>query len=357
MIQNKPSFHKALTRGLIAAKQGSLVTFGIEPTGPETGYGYIRRGPPSYGGDGCYDVAQFTEKPDAKTAEEFIASGEYYWNGGIFLMRASTFLEELEARQPETVALCKAAIENGQQDLEFLRLDETAFAKIKGDSIDYAVMEHTDHAAVVPVDMEWSDIGSWSALWEISKKDEHGNVLNGDIVAKGLKNSYVRSDGRLVAVLGLEDVIIVSTDDAILAASKDMAQSVKDIVALLETNGRSEHQSHTKVYRPWGWYQSLSVGERFQVKLITVNAGQQLSLQLHHRRAEHWVVVSGEATITRGEKVFALGENESTYIPIETKHRLENKTGDPLMIIEVQSGDYLGEDDIVRFEDVYGRVE
>lgn len=356
VIQDTRSFHTALERGLTAAKQGSLVTFGIEPTGPETGYGYIRRGPQSASGDGCYDVAQFTEKPDVKTAETFIASGEYYWNGGIFLMGARSFLDELEARQPETIALCQTAIEKGQEDLEFLRLDETSFAEIKGNSIDYAVMEHTDHAAVVPVDMGWSDVGSWSALWDISDKDDQGNVLSGDVVSKGLKNSYIRSDGRLVAALGLEDVIIVATDDAILAASKDMAQSVKDIVTLLETEGRTEHHAHTQVYRPWGWYQSLSTGERFQVKLITVNPGQRLSLQLHHRRAEHWVVVSGEATIIRGDELFVLGENESTFIPVQTKHRLENNTADPLMIIEVQSGDYLGEDDIVRFDDIYGRV-
>lgn len=338
-----------------AAGDGALVTIGITPTRAETGYGYIKPGDPVNGLDRVYRVAEFVEKPSEKNAADYLESGGYLWNGGIFLFTASHYLQELEKFQPEMARACREAVARGRNDLDFFRLEPEIFGAIRGNSIDYAVMEHTDSAAVVPVDMGWSDVGSWSALWDIADKDADGNVITGDVITQGVKNSYLRADDRMVAAIGLEDVVIVATDDAVLATTRDQAQSVKDLVESLKSHGRAEHSTHTKVYRPWGWYQTLNVGDRFQVKLITVNPGARISLQLHHQRAEHWVVVAGTATVTRDDQTFELNENESTFIPIETKHRLENATDAPLRIIEVQSGVYLGEDDILRFDDEYGR--
>lgn len=355
LVRLPEAFREAVAAGLVAAREGALVTFGITPDRAETGYGYIQKGAPHAATGNSFAVAQFTEKPDAERAAAFITSGDYFWNSGIFLIAANAYLEELERNHPTMVSKCREALSRGQRDLDFLRLEAEAFGDIEGESIDYAVMEQTEHAVVVPVEMGWNDVGSWSALWDIAEKDENGNYLSGDVITTEVKNSYIRADNRLVAAAGLEDLILIATDDAVMAASMDHAQSVKDLVDQLKAAGRDEHIFHTRVYRPWGWYQTLDLGERFQVKLITVNPGERLSLQLHHKRAEHWVVVSGTATVTRGEETFSLAENESTFLPIEIKHRLENAGNEPLRIIEVQSGVYLGEDDIVRFDDEYGR--
>lgn len=348
-------FCDAVTTGLAAAQDGALMTFGITPDRPESGYGYIKKGVPHKTADACFQVEAFIEKPDDERASEFLAVGDYYWNSGIFLIAAKTFLNELEQNLPDMVSHCRRALNQGRTDLDFLRLDKVAFEAIKGESIDYAVMEQTENAAVMPVEMGWSDVGSWRAIWEIAEKDEGGNYTSGDVIMFNVKNSYIRADGPLVTAAGIEDLILVATDDVVLAASMDHAQSVREIVNQLNAEDRDERKFHTRVYRPWGWYQALGAGERFQVKLILVHPGERISLQLHHKRAEHWVVVSGTATVTRGNETFSLAENESTFIPLETKHRLENQGASPLRIIEVQSGDYLGEDDIFRFDDEYGR--
>ena len=357
VILDEASFHKAVEAAAEAAAGGALVTFGITPTLPETGYGYIQRGQ-TWKGDveGVYEVSRFVEKPDLKTAEQYLDSGDYAWNSGIFLFRADTYIDALERFQPEMLAAVRAALDNSQEDLNFCRLDESAFAASPSNSIDYAVMEHTDNAAVVPVDMGWSDLGAWSALWDIKAKDEQGNVATGDVLLHNTRNSYVHADHAMVAVSGLDDVIVVATDDAVLVVDRHNAQSVKDLVEQLKRDGRGEHHLHTTVHRPWGCYRGIDMGERHQVKRITVNPGAKLSLQMHYHRAEHWIVASGTALVTRGEKQFLLRENESTYIPMGETHRLENPGKVPLDIIEVQSGSYLGEDDIVRFEDGYGRV-
>jgi len=355
IVQNQSAFLEAIAAATAAAEQNHLVTFGITPDAPETGYGYIRRGAPLAGLAKAFAVAQFAEKPDAATAAGYIASGDYCWNSGMFLFKASVFLAELKRLEPEMLAHCLTALAEGKEDLDFFRLGETAFSASKSISIDYAVMEHTDRAAIVPVDMGWSDIGSWESLWATAVKDGSGNRAHGDVLHHGVRNSYLRSEGPLVAAVGLEDVVVVATKDAVLVSHKSASQDVKRIVEQLEQSGRELHLTHRKVYRPWGAYEGIDTGDNFQVKHITVNPGAKLSLQMHHKRAEHWIVVSGTAQVTCGERVFPLKENESTYIPLGAKHRLENVGAEPLHLIEVQSGSYLGEDDIVRFEDTYGR--
>jgi mannose-1-phosphate guanylyltransferase/mannose-6-phosphate isomerase len=355
VIADPAAFHAAVARAAAAARAGALVTFGIAADRPETGYGYIRRGPALPGQDGCYAVAAFVEKPDRARAQAYVASGDYAWNSGIFLFPAGLYVDELTRQHPELVASCRAALDKAQRDLTFLRLDKPSFAALRGESIDYAVMEHTKRAAVVPVAMGWNDIGSWDALWSIGDKDGAGNVILGDVIAEETKNSYLRSDERLIATLGVEDLIVVATDDVVLVARRDRAQDIKLLVARLERAGRSELGTHLTVHRPWGTYRSIHEGDRVQVKHIMVKPGAQLSLQMHHHRAEHWVVVSGTAKVVRGEDEIMLHEDQSTYIPLGTKHRLENPGKIPLHLIEVQSGSYLGEDDIVRFQDTYGR--
>jgi len=354
-IRADDKFREAITTACAAAKDGALVTFGIAPQRAETGYGYIRQGKALPDTPGGFLVDRFVEKPDRETAEGYIKEGDWFWNGGIFLFSAQAYLDELERLQPDMLAACRSSLKAAEQDLDFTRLEETAFARAPSLSIDYAVMEHTDKAAVVPVDMGWNDVGSWAALWDIADKDGNGNVLLGDVVTHEVKNAYLRSDKPLLAVIGLEDVVIVADDDVVLVAAKEQAQDVREIVARLKADGRPEPVTHSRVYRPWGFYQSIDAGDRFQVKRITVNSGARLSLQKHHKRAEHWVVVNGTARITRGEETFDLKENESTYIPLGVVHRLENPEKTPLNLIEVQSGEYLGEDDIVRLEDSYGR--
>ena len=355
IIRNRESFLKAVERAGRAAMLDRLVTFGITPDAPETGYGYIRRGAAIPAADGSFAVARFVEKPDAPTAAGYIASGDYDWNSGMFLFKAGVFLDELERLEPDLLSQCRAALAKGRKDLDFFRLDGESFSKAKAISIDYAVMERTDKAAVVPVEMGWSDIGSWEALWAAAERDGLGNATKGDVLHHGSRNSYLRSEGPLVAAVGLEDMVVVATTDAVLVSHKSASQDVKRIVEQLERSGRELHTTHRKVYRPWGSYEGIDNGENFQVKHITVNPGAKLSLQMHHKRAEHWIVVSGTAQVTCGDKVFPLKENQSTYIPLGEKHRLENTGSEPLHLIEVQSGSYLGEDDIVRFEDTYGR--
>ncbi|MAU59436.1 MAG: mannose-1-phosphate guanylyltransferase/mannose-6-phosphate isomerase [Parvibaculum sp.] len=353
-ISNTEAFLAAIAKGATLAEDGHLVTFGVLPSGPETGYGYIKRGK-AIEGTGAFAVERFVEKPDLETAKSYLAEGGYDWNAGIFMFRADTILDEMRKHCPEIAARAGEAVVKGVRDLDFLRLDAEAFGASPSNSIDYAVMEHAANVAVVPADMGWSDIGSWSALWEIGEKDESGNVISGDVLTADTKNSYIRAENGLVATVGVENLIIVETGDVMLVASRDRVQEVKAIVDRLAANGRTEHQLHTRVHRPWGYYEGLDSGERHQVKHLMVHPGASLSLQMHHHRAEHWVVVKGRAEVTVGDKVSILEENQSVYIPLGTTHRLANPGTEPLSIIEVQSGAYLGEDDIVRFDDVYGR--
>jgi len=355
IVRNRTAFLEAVSRAAKCAQQDRLVTFGIRPDSPETGYGYIRRGQPLKGLDGGFQVERFVEKPDAATAAGYVASGDYDWNSGLFLFKASLLLAELERLEPELLVQCREALAKGAKDLDFFRLEQASFAKAKAISIDYAVMERTDKAAVVPVEMGWSDIGSWEALWTTASRDASGNATRGDVLHHGVRNSYLRSEGPLVAAVGVEDMVVVATQDAVLVSHKSASQDVKRIVEQLERSGRELHTTHRKVFRPWGSYEGIDHGDNFQVKHIIVNPGAKLSLQMHHKRAEHWIVVCGTARVTCGEKVFPLKENQSTYIPLGEKHRLENIGAEPLHLIEVQSGSYLGEDDIVRFEDTYGR--
>ena len=355
VVRDIAAFARAVDSARGAASQGYLVTFGIAPAGPETGYGYIQRGEALYENAPAYLVRRFVEKPDSQTASRYIESGDYYWNSGMFAFQAKSFLAELQRLEPEMLDRCRAAIRDGKRDLDFFRLDPKAFEACKSISIDYAVMEHTQNAVIVPVEMGWSDIGSWEALWDASDKDDVGNALKGDVLHHGARNSYLRSEGPMIAAVGVEDLVVVATADAVLVSRKDSSQDVKKIVEQLERGNRELHVTHRKVYRPWGSYEGLDMGENFQVKRITVNPGAKLSLQKHHKRAEHWVVVSGTAQVTCDDKVFPLHENQSTFIPLGAKHRLENIGTEPLHLIEVQSGSYLGEDDIVRFEDSYGR--
>jgi mannose-1-phosphate guanylyltransferase/mannose-6-phosphate isomerase len=352
VIRDVRKFQQAADLAASFAKDGKLVTFGIVANTPETGYGYIRRGEAS---GLAFRVAQFVEKPPLDVAQQFIASGDYYWNSGMFVFQASRYLAELAAFAPDILAASKAAFEAAQADLDFVRIDKTEFARCRSLSIDYAVMEKTKDALVLPLDVGWSDVGSWSSLFDALQADPEGNVLQGDVVVFDTHDSYVHSTSRLVAAVGMDDHIIVETKDAVLVAPKERVQDVKELVALLKKSGRSESASHREVFRPWGSYDSIDNGERFQVKRLSVKPGGVLSLQMHHHRAEHWIVVEGTARITRNDEVFLLSENESTYIPVGATHRIENPGKVPLHIIEVQSGSYLGEDDIVRFEDNYGR--
>lgn len=346
-------FHAAIEQASALAQAGQLVTFGVVPTEAETGYGYIQRGE-SLDGQG-FGIREFVEKPDQSTAQRYLESGEYYWNSGMFMFRASRYLEELERYAPAIFAACKAAAKAETTDLDFVRVNAEAFADCPADSIDYAVMEKTDKAAVVPLDAGWSDIGSWSSLWQISDKDDNGNALRGDVMAQDSHNTLVRADSRMVATLGVEDMVVVETKDAVLVCPRDRAQDVKTLVNEIKDGDRDEHALHREVFRPWGKYDSVDEGQRHQVKRITVDPGGKLSVQMHHHRAEHWVVVSGTAQVTSGDKTYLVTENESTFIPIGQVHALENPGKMPLELIEVQSGSYLGEDDIVRFEDKYGR--
>lgn len=355
MISDPKSFLAAVAIGETAAMAGSLITFGIAPTSPETGYGYIQRGSALKEAEDCFEVSRFIEKPDADTAEKFLKSGDMYWNSGIFLFRADCYLEELNRLHPEIITATQAAVDGATTDLDFLRLDKEAFETSPSISIDYAIMEHTHAAAVVPVDMGWNDIGSWTALQEIEKGDAQGTVKIGDVITKDVQNAYLRSEGPLVAAIGIKNVIVIATSDAVLVVDRSRVQEVKTLVETLRAEGRSEAESHPKVYRPWGSFDTIDSGEHFCVKRITVKPGKKLSLQRHLHRAEHWVVVDGTALVTRGEESFLLRENESTYIPPDTVHRLENVCDEPLHLIEVQSGSYLGEDDIIRLDDDYGR--
>ena len=351
VIRDIPAFHAAIASAVKCAETGMLATFGIVPSRPETGYGYIKAVP----GNGPRTIECFVEKPDAATAERYVASGEYYWNSGMFLFRASCYLAELERLQPAMLAACRQALDKAGRDMDFIRLDRDTFTACPSDSIDYAVMEKTAAGVVVPLDAGWSDVGSWSALWEISEQDAEGNAHHGDVIELNCRNTYTYGDKRLIAMIGLDDVIVVETDDAVLVGHRDHIQQVKDIVAQLKRDKRPEATWHRKVYRPWGAYDAIDHGERFQVKRITVKPGASLSLQKHFHRAEHWVVVSGTAEVTRGDEVLLLTENQSTYIPLGVPHRLRNPGKLPLELIEVQSGSYLGEDDILRLEDNYGR--
>ncbi len=355
VIADPAVFRDAVRRALPASEAGRLVTFGIEPTAPHTGYGYIRRGAPLAGVPGCHAVARFVEKPDAATAEAWVASGEYLWNSGIFLFPVARYLAELERREPAIVQACRRALATAQPDLSFLRLGSEAFAASPATSIDYAVMEHVTDAVVMPVRMGWSDVGSWAALWQISEKDASGNATQGTVIAVDVVDSLLRSDGPAVAAVGLRDVVLVATKDAVLAVSRDRAEDVREVVEQLRAGGRAEHVTHTVVHRPWGSYETTDQGHRFRVKRLVVNPGHKLSLQVHRHRAEHWVVVQGTARVERDGETFLLAENESTYIPSGTVHRLENPGAVPLHLVEVQTGSYLEEDDIVRFDDVYGR--
>ncbi|MFA7430385.1 MAG: mannose-1-phosphate guanylyltransferase/mannose-6-phosphate isomerase [Rhodospirillaceae bacterium] len=358
LVTETEAFRDAITRAArVAGQRNALATLGITPRHPETGYGYIRAGEAlTNGSSGLHRVANFVEKPDAATAQRFLAEGGYFWNSGIFVFPAKRYVAELERLQPEMLAACRKALSHARHDLDFCRLDADTFAAAPSKSIDYAVMEHVSDAVVLPVDMGWNDIGAWSALWDVGTKDASGNVNLGDVVTHDTSNSYIRSNGPLTAVLGLDDVAIVVTDDAVLVAAKDRVQEVKALVDRLRAQGRTEVVSHPTVYRPWGSYRGIDAGPGFQVKHITVKPGQKLSLQMHHHRAEHWVVVHGTAKVTNGNETFLLHENQSTFIPLGRTHRLENPGKFPLSLIEVQSGSYLGEDDIVRMEDIFGRA-
>lgn len=361
VFTDRAALQETIQQALEVASQGAMVTFGIVADRPETGYGYIQRGPE--GLPGSYRVASFAEKPDADTAQRYIDSGEYLWNSGLFMVQASVWLKALGECKPEILHACTSAMAQARSDLDFVRPDLTAFTSCPSDSIDYAVMERLPArpdlgvpACVVPLQAGWSDLGAWNALWEVLERDGDGNATVGDAVLKDSTGSLVLARSRLVAGVGLKNIVIVEMPDAVLVADKSQTQNVKHIVTQLKAQKRALADNHRKVHRPWGWYDSLDSGERFQVKRIVVNPGASLSLQMHHHRAEHWVVVKGTAQVTNGDKVFLLGENESTYIPVGHVHRLSNPGKLPLEIIEVQSGSYLGEDDIVRFDDTYGRA-
>lgn len=354
LIEDEAAFRDAVSHAAALAGEGWLTAFGIRPDYAEIGYGYILRGE-ALGADG-YRIDRFVEKPDLATAERYLAEGTYAWNSGMFLFKAQRYLDELARHAPAMHAATREAYATASSDLDFIRIDKDAFAASPSDSIDYAVMEKTDRAAVVPVSCGWSDIGSWSSLWAVAERDDDGNRYEGDVISLDTRDSLVRaSERRMIATIGVEDLVIVDTPDATLVARKDRVQDVKAIVDKLKAAGRQEHLFHRKVYRPWGSYDSIDMGERFQVKRIVVKPGAALSLQKHHKRAEHWIVVSGVAEVTCDDKVFDLHENESTYIPLGSVHRLRNRGTEPVELIEVQSGSYLGEDDIVRLEDVYGR--
>ena len=352
VILNEEAFTKTVMNAIPLAEAGKLVTFGILAHEPNTGYGYIKKGESQGSG---YSVDAFVEKPSIEDAKEYLESGDYFWNSGMFLFKASRYLEELKSHRPDIYEACQLSMEGTSKDNDFLRINQAAFSACPSDSIDYAVMEKTDDAFVVPMDAGWSDIGSWSSLWDISDKDVNGNAALGDVMIHQSHNSYIRTDGKLVAAIGVDDLVIVSTKDVLLVAHKDSVQDVKVVAQQLKAESRSEWEHHREVYRPWGKYDSIDIGDQYQVKRITVKPGAKLSVQMHHHRSEHWVVVSGKAKVTNGEKTFLLFENESTYIPVGVIHALENPGKVDLELIEVQSGSYLGEDDIVRFDDRYGR--
>lgn len=367
VVQNVAAFAKAVEAGFRAAMEGQMVTFGILPDAPQTGYGYIKvadafgewangqEQPELVAQDDWARVEEFVEKPDLETARAYVESGHYLWNSGMFMFRADRYLEELEKFRPDILEVCRSAYAHKTQDLDFIRVDKEIFSECPSDSIDYAVMEKTDAAVVVPLDAGWSDVGSWSALWEIQEQDAQGNVCKGDVITEDVSGCYLHADSRLVAVLGVRDCVVVETDDVVLVADKDRVQDVKKLVARVKEQDRPEHRFHKKVHRPWGTYEGIAMCERFQVKRIMVKPGGRLSLQKHHHRAEHWVIVKGTAKVTRGSDEILLTEDQSTYIPLGVLHRLENPGVIPLELIEVQTGAYLGEDDIVRYEDTYGR--
>ncbi|WP_423186130.1 mannose-1-phosphate guanylyltransferase/mannose-6-phosphate isomerase [Alishewanella sp. d11] len=375
VIADTAAFTAAVKQAEVLAQADKLVTFGIVPTAPETGYGYIKRGDAveiggkkgseliscgnldltPFSSTPSFEVAEFVEKPNLATAQGYLASGAYYWNSGMFMFKASVYLAELKQHRPDIYAACELAMAETDPDLDFIRVNAAAFKACPEDSIDYAVMEKTQHAVVVPLAAGWSDVGAWSSLWEISEKDANGNVHKGDVLSSGSQNNYVFAETGLVATVGLQDVVVVQTKDAVLVAAKDQVQDVKHIVQQLKAAGRTEHHIHREVYRPWGKYDSIDNGQRYQVKRITVKPGEKLSIQMHHHRAEHWIVVSGTANVTIDGKDTLLSENQSIYIPLGAVHALENPGKIPLELIEVQSGSYLGEDDIVRFADRYGR--
>jgi mannose-1-phosphate guanylyltransferase/mannose-6-phosphate isomerase len=353
VIQDVEAFAAAVGKAVPMAQRGRLMTFGVVPSSPETGYGYIKCGASLE--SELYELERFVEKPDASTAQAYVDSGSYLWNSGMFLLGASAYLDELEKFQPEILDACREAMAGAQVDMDFVRPDPQLFGQCPSNSIDYAVMEKTDRGGVVSLDCGWSDVGAWSALWDVAERDQSGNAVKGDVILDNCRNSYFRSESRLVAATGVDDLVVVETADAVLVADRDRVQDVKNIVNRLKADGRQEISLHRRVYRPWGSYESLVVADRFQVKRIIVNPGQRLSLQKHHHRAEHWIVVHGTAEVTCEDKTFMLGEDESTYIPLGHKHRLANPGRIPLELIEVQSGAYLGEDDIVRYDDQYGR--
>jgi mannose-1-phosphate guanylyltransferase/mannose-6-phosphate isomerase len=355
VVSNEVAFRDAIARAAQAARAGHLVTFGIAPQGAETGYGYIQRGSPV--SQGVFAVARFAEKPQREDAERYVSSGDYFWNSGMFVFRADVFLAELERFEPGIVAACRASLSAAKRDLDFIRLDAVAFETARNISLDYAVMERTAKAAVVPCDLGWSDVGAWSSLWSLSTRDHAGNVVQGDVLLHDSRDTFVRNEKGLTALIGVRDLVVVVTDDAVLVADKHRSQDVKEIVDRMKADNRPELHEHKIVFRPWGSYQGIDAGDGYQVKQIIVKPGGRLSLQSHKMRAEHWVVVQGTAKVTCDEKVFLLHQNESTFIPLGAKHRLENPGKQPLRLIEVQSGSYLGEDDIVRYDDVYGRAE
>lgn len=355
LIEDKAAFHIALKVAIVAAEKNQLVAFGVVPTHPETGYGYIKAVSKKNKQHTAYPIQQFVEKPNLATAKRYLRSGLYYWNSGMFVFKASIYLAELAKHHKTMLTSCRLAFERAQQDLDFVRIDKNAFGKSPEDSIDYAVMEKTHHGVVVPLQAGWSDVGSWSSVWDVMKKNKDNNAIVGDVIARDCRNSLFVAEDHLIAAIGVDDLVVIDTSDALLITKKDRVQDVKKIVDQIKVGKRSEHLIHRKVYRPWGSYEGIGHGERYQVKRIIVKSGASLSLQMHHHRAEHWIVVSGKAKVQRGTKELLLSENESIYIPLGEKHRLTNIGNMPLELIEVQSGNYLGEDDIVRFEDHYGR--
>jgi len=357
IIKDVPSFLESVQHGATLAEQGHLITFGIVPDRPETGFGYIKKGNPLVTGSPSFMVDHFVEKPDTEKAQEYIDSENYLWNSGMFMFKASRYIEELQRYSPEIIQCTTQAHAKRESDLDFIRLDKKAFTRSPADSIDYAVMEKTDDAVVIPLDCDWSDVGSWSALWEIGEQDNNGNLIHGNVLTHDVSNSYLHSTNRLIAAVGLDEHVVVETTDAVLVAPKTHVQDVKEIVDQLKAADRDEALLHRRVYRPWGSYECIDCADRFQVKRIIVKPQASLSLQMHRHRAEHWIIVKGSAKITNGEETTYLTENQSTYIPVGVKHRLENPGPAPLELIEVQSGSYFGEDDIVRFEDLYGRTD
>lgn len=356
IINNKLAFHQAIKSAFKFALQGRLVTFGIVPTGPETGYGYIHRGQEETLDEQiAYQVSRFVEKPNKETAESYIASGEYYWNSGMFMFRAKKYLEELEKFRPDILDACKAAIQGCEESDEFIKVDRDLFIACPDESVDYAVMEKTTDAVVVGLDADWSDVGSWSALWEVSPKDDKGNVLTGDTFLHNANNCYINTDEKLIAAIGVDDLVIINTKDAVLVVNKDQVQDVKKVVEYLKANHRSEYKRHREIYRPWGRCDVVVQTERFNVNRITVKPGAAFSMQMHHHRTEHWVILSGTGEVTIKDQKFLLTENQSTFIPIGAQHRLENPGKIPLELLEIQSGSYLGDDDIIRIKDQYGR--